>query len=70
MDQTLATLQARLVTLSEDIADMTHTAVRIGERDGWECDLFLAISADIARWERTRRGVRATLRKLRKAQAA
>ncbi len=48
-------MRANLATLSEDIADMVHTAVRIGERDGWDSELYEAISADIARWKRVRR---------------
>ena len=52
MDQ--RAIRAKLTTLDEDIADMVHTAVRIGERDGWDSELYLAISADIARWRRVR----------------
>jgi hypothetical protein len=48
-------MRAKLATLSEDIADMVHTAVRIGERDGWDSELYQAISADIARWKQVRR---------------
>jgi hypothetical protein len=39
-----------LTTLSEDIADMTKTALRIAERDGWDSPLYYAISRDIAKW--------------------
>ena len=38
-----------LAALDENIADMTRTAVRIAERDGWNIELYLAISKDIAK---------------------
>jgi hypothetical protein len=39
-----------LATLDENIADMTRTALRIAERDGWDSPLYYAISRDIAKW--------------------
>jgi len=51
-----------LATLDENIADMTHTAVRIAERDGWNSPLYLAISRDIAPWRAKRARVAARRR--------
>jgi hypothetical protein len=46
--------RAALRTLNGDIADMISTAVRIGERDGWDSPLNRAISIDIAKWRQKR----------------
>ncbi len=43
-----------LAVLDENIADMTRTAVRIAERDGWNSELYLAISKDTAKWRAVR----------------
>jgi hypothetical protein len=51
-----------LAALDENIADMTRTAVRIAERDGWNSGLYLAISKDIAKWRATRARVLARRR--------
>ncbi len=51
-----------LTTLDENIADMTRTAVRVAERDGWNSPLYLAISADIAKWRAKRARIAARRR--------
>jgi hypothetical protein len=51
-----------LAALDENIADMTRTALRIAERDGWNSPLYLAISKDIARWRARRARVAARRR--------
>jgi hypothetical protein len=43
-----------LATLNENIADMTRTANRIGERDNWQGELYEAISRDLAKWKQKR----------------
>lgn len=43
-----------LAALDENIADMTRTAVRIAERDGWNSEMYLAISKDIAKFRAVR----------------
>jgi hypothetical protein len=55
--------RAKARQLSEDIADMRSTAVRVGERDGWDSPLYLAISRDIAKFERKRARILRTLEK-------
>ncbi len=51
----MATKQrAALRTLNENIADMTRTANRIGERDNWQGELYEAISRDLTKWKQTR----------------
>jgi hypothetical protein len=42
---------------------MRSTAVRVGERDGWDSPLYLAISHDIAKYERKRARILRTLEK-------
>ncbi|HEY7092578.1 MAG TPA: hypothetical protein VH393_05335 [Ktedonobacterales bacterium] len=51
-----------MATLNENIADMTRTANRIGERDNWQGELYEAISRDLTKWKQKRD------RLLRKAQ--
>ena len=51
-----------LAELDENIADMTRTAVRIAERDGWNSPMYLAISKDIAKWRATRARIAARRR--------
>ncbi len=46
--------RALLATHSENIADMTRTANRIGERDNWQGELYEAIFADLKRWKHKR----------------
>jgi hypothetical protein len=50
----MAKQRAALATLNENIADMTRTANRIGERDNWQGELYDAISRDLKRWRRKR----------------
>jgi hypothetical protein len=47
-------IRAQVRELSLDIADMVSTAVRIGETQGWDSDLYKAISRDIRKFERKR----------------
>ena len=46
--------RAALATVNENIADMTRTANRIGERANWQGELYEAISTDLKRWHRKR----------------
>jgi hypothetical protein len=46
--------RAALATLNENIADMTRTANRIGERDNWQGELYVAISRDLTKWKQKR----------------
>jgi hypothetical protein len=46
--------RTNLAELDENIADMTRTAIRIAERDGWNSPMYLAISRDIAKWRAKR----------------
>jgi hypothetical protein len=46
--------RATLHTLNENIADMTRTANRIGERDNWQGELYEAISRDLTKWKQKR----------------
>jgi hypothetical protein len=55
----MAKKRINLAELDENIADMTRTAVRIAERDGWNSPLYLAISRDIALWRAKRARVAA-----------
>jgi hypothetical protein len=51
-----------LAELDENIADMTRTALRIAERDGWNSPMYLAISKDIARFRAQRARIAARRR--------
>jgi hypothetical protein len=44
-------------------ADLYPTAEGVGERDGWDSPLYLAISRDIAKWEKRRARILRTLEK-------
>jgi hypothetical protein len=67
---TLDQLRAQLRALDENIADMLRTSVRIGERYGWDSDLHLDISTDIARWIDARGVLAMKLRAMRAQKAA
>ena len=50
----MAKQRAALATLNENIADMTRTANRVGERDNWQGELYEAISRDLTKWKQKR----------------
>jgi hypothetical protein len=68
--RTLAQEEATLRAMDEDIADMLHTAVRIGERDDWDSALYHDLSSDIDRWAAARDVLAAKVRAMRAAVAS
>jgi hypothetical protein len=67
---TLAQAVEQLVEVGVNIADMTRTANRIGERDNWQGELYDAISADIRRWQRRRSRLVTRVQAMRRAAQA